>query len=192
MSETLRSVVKKDLSIPTTTATLLSIVFGLPLAGILMGVYIGRWGAVLNISIDKPVTILYYFIGFITIMILGAVVHELIHAITWALFGHKPLRAIKFGFQWQTFTPYAHCPEPMEVQAYRLGGSMPLIILGILPSLIGIITGDGWSMVFGSLFTLAAGGDMLVLWLIRDVKPGQLVLDHPTRVGCYVIEPGAD
>lgn len=75
----------------------------------------------------------------------------------------------------------------MEVQAYRLGGIMPLLVLGILPSLIGIGIGNGWIMFFGFLFTVAAGGDLLVLWLIRDVRPGQLVEDHPTQVGCYLI-----
>ena len=43
-------------------------------------------------------------------------------------------------------------------------------------------------MIFGLLFTLASGGDLLILWLIRKVKPGEFVQDHPTRAGCYVIE----
>ena len=181
-------VTKKDLSIPTNRATLLSLVFGLPLACLLMGVYLWRWGAALNITNARPELFLYFFIGFIVTLFAGSVIHELIHGLTWAFFGHMPLKAIKFGVQWQTLTPYAHCSQPMEVQAYRLGGSMPLIVLGILPSLIGIATGNGWSMSFGILFTLAAGGDMLVLWLIRNVRAGQLVQDHPTQVGCYLIE----
>jgi hypothetical protein len=76
----------------------------------------------------------------------------------------------------------------MKVQAYRLGGVMPLLVLGILPSLIGIGIGNGWFMFFGFLFTIGAGGDMLVLWLIRGVRSGQLVEDHPTQAGCYLIE----
>ena len=35
----------------------------------------------------------------------------------------------------------------------------------------------------------AAGGDWLVLWLLRGVSPGAFVEDHPTRAGCYVLEP---
>lgn len=173
---------------PTTKASLLSFVFGLPLACILMGLYLWRWGAIISLNNTRPISIFIFFIGFLTTMILGIVIHELIHGLTWAIAGHKPLSAIKFGFQWQSLTPYAHCREPMEAGAYRLGGSMPLIVLGILPSLIGILTGIGWSMFFGFIFTLAASGDMLVLWLIRGVKKGQLVQDHPTQVGCYLIE----
>ena len=28
----------------------------------------------------------------------------------------------------------------------------------------------------------------LILWLIRHLKRGTLVEDHPTRAGCYAIE----
>ncbi len=62
-----------------------------------------------------------------------------------------------------------------------------MLVLGILPSLIGIGIGNGWIMFFGFLFTVAAGGDLLVLWLIRDVRLSQLVEDHPTQLGCYLI-----
>ena len=41
-----------------------------------------------------------------------------------------------------------------------------------------------WSLFF--LFT--AGGDIVVLWLIRDVGAGKLVQDHPTRAGCRVLD----
>jgi hypothetical protein len=188
MIDPLQPVVKKDLSMTTTKATLLSFVFGLPIACLLMGLYLWRWGTIISLNNTRPISFLVFFIGFLTTLILGIVIHELIHGLTWAIAGHKPLSAIKFGIQWQTLTPYAHYRQPMEVQAYRLGVIMPLIVLGILPSLIGILTGNGWSMFFGFIFTLAASGDMLVLWLIRGVERGQLVQDHPTQVGCYLIE----
>ena len=180
--ESPQPITKKDLSVSMAKATLWSIVFGLPPAFLLMYLYIWRWGAGLNIN-------LLYFIPILAaILVLGSIIHELIHGFTWAYFGHKPLSAIKFGFQWKTLTPYVHCRGPMEVQAYRLGGVMPLLVMGILPSLIGIGMGNGWIMFFGFLFTIGAGGDMLVLWLIRGAKAGQLVEDHPSQVGCYLIE----
>jgi len=188
MDEPQQYVTKKDLSLPTTKATLLSFVIGLPIACLLLAIYLWQWGAAHYFNNASPQLFLYSFFGIIAILIIGSVVHELIHGLSWAFFAHLPLTSIKFGFQWQMLTPYVHCPEPMEVNAYRLGGSMPLIILGLLPSLIGILTGSGWSIFFGFLFTLAASGDMLVLWLIRGVRRGQLVQDHPTRVGCYLIE----
>jgi hypothetical protein len=121
-------------------------------------------------------------------VVLGVVVHELIHAMSWMIFGHKPFSAVKFGFQWKTITPYAHLKEPVEVNAYRIGGFMPGFILGILPYILSLVLGDGNLFWFGLVHTAAAGGDWLILWLIRNVKAGTLVEDHPTHAGCYVIE----
>lgn len=181
-------ITKKDLSISAGKANILSFAFGLPVACLQLAIYLWRWGAAQYFNNASPQLFFYSFFGVIATLIIGSVVHELIHGLSWAFFAHLPLTSIKFGFQWQALTPYAHCLEPMKVNAYRLGGSMPLIILGLLPSLIGILTGSGWSIFFGFLFTLTASGDMLVLWLIRGVRRGQLVQDHPTQVGCYLIE----
>lgn len=42
-------------------------------------------------------------------------------------------------------------------------------------------------LTFGLFFILAAGGDILILWLLRNVKSSSFVQDHPTRVGCYIL-----
>ena len=95
----------------------------------------------------------------IVIVFLGVVVHELIHGITWMIFGHKQFSAIKFGVQWKTFTPYAHLKEPAEVNAYRIGAFMPGFILGILTYILSILLGDGNLFWFSLVHTSAAGGD---------------------------------
>ena len=126
----------------------------------------------------------------LVIAVLGGIaVHELIHGIAWAIAGNKPFSMITFGFQWKTLTPYAHLKEPIEVNAYRLGAFMPGFVLGVLPYGLSILYGDGSLFWFGLVHTSAAGGDWLVLWLIRNVKRGMQVEDHPTNAGCYVLEP---
>lgn len=123
-------------------------------------------------------------------VILGIATHEIIHGLSWMVFGHKPLSVIKFGFQWKTLTPYAHLLEPVEVSAYRIGTFMPGFILGIFPYVLSLLLNDGNLFWFSLFHTAGAGGDWLVLWLIRKVKRGTLVEDHPTHAGCYVIESG--
>lgn len=124
----------------------------------------------------------------VILVLLGVILHELIHGISWVIFGRKPFSAIKFGFQWKTFTPYAHLKEPVEVNAYRLGAFMPGFILGILTYILSLILGDGNLFWFSLFHTSSAGGDWLILWLIRNVKAGMQVEDHPTNAGCYVLE----
>src|SRR3990170_3900073 len=118
MIEPPQTITKKDLSISMVKATLWSIVFGLPLACLLMYLYLWRWGADLRVSNAKSADFLFYILIFVATLVLGSIVHELIHGFSWAYFSHKPLNTIKFGFQLKTLTPYAHCGEPMKVQAY--------------------------------------------------------------------------
>lgn len=125
---------------------------------------------------------------FVLIVLAGVVVHELIHGVTWAVFGHKPWSSIKFGIQTRTLTPYCHVKEPIEVSAYRIGAFMPGLLVGILPFIYSLVSGDPNWFWFSLIHTSASGGDWLVLWLLRKVKKGSLVEDHPSQAGCYVIE----
>jgi hypothetical protein len=120
------------------------------------------------------------------VLAIGIIFHELIHGAAWAYYGEKPLIAIRFGVNWRLLTPYAHCPEPLSAGAYRLGAAAPGILLGILPTVIATWTGPPWLFISGLLFTVAAAGDILVLWIIRNVPSHLLVQDHPTRAGCIV------
>ena len=80
----------------------------------------------------------------------------------------------------------SHYTEPLPATAYRCGAVAPLLVLGVVPSLIG--TFAGWPAVaaFGWLLVIGAAGDLAVLWLLRGVAPDALVADHPTRAGCLV------
>jgi len=42
------------------------------------------------------------------------------------------------------------------------------------------------------VFTVAAGGDAMILWSLRKEDRGALVLDHPSNAGCSIVELSAD
>ncbi len=177
---------KQDFSVSMRQASVYSLALALPPAFLLAWGYAFRWGwEAFWAGFDALFGNLWVFLG---VFLVGVIVHEGIHGVSWAIFGKKPLHAIKFGFQWKTITPYAHCKEPMEVNAYRLGTVMPGVVLGLIPALVGIGTGAGSWLMFGLIFTTAAGGDFLILWLLRGVQAGKQVEDHPTQAGCYVLD----
>jgi len=120
------------------------------------------------------------------VIILGIILHEIIHGITWAKFAKAGFKSIKFGVLWKMLTPYCHCKEALNVKQYIIGAIMPAIILGIIPSVIAIIIGNLGLLIFGMFFTLAAGGDLLMINLIRKENSSDLVQDHPSEVGCYI------
>ena len=119
-------------------------------------------------------------------IILGIVVHELIHGITWARFAKNGFKSIKFGVLWKMLTPYCHCKEPLNVSQYMIGAIMPAIILGFIPLILAIFIGNLGLLIFGMFFTLAAGGDFLIINLIRKENKDDLVQDHPSEAGCYI------
>lgn len=41
-------------------------------------------------------------------------------------------------------------------------------------------------LIFGMFFIMAAGGDLLIINLIRKEKSTDLVQDHPSEAGCYI------
>lgn len=172
---------KRDLSISLTRANVIVVFITIPVLILQLAIFILLYGMKNLEPTWNPVIL-------IVVILLGVVIHELIHGITWVIFGHKPFSVIKFGFHWKTFTPYAHLKEPVDVNAYRLGGFMPGFILGILTFILSLVLGNGNLLWFSLIHTSAAGGDWLILWLIRNVQAGKQVEDHPTNAGCYVLE----
>ena len=134
----------------------------------------------------KPIAIFGYSALFFIVFIVGVILHELIHGITWAIFAKKGFKSIKFGVIWKMLTPYCHCKEPLSVKHYMLGAIMPAIVLGFIPAIYGLVFGNFVILIFGAFFTLAAAGDFLIINLIRKENWNSLVQDHPSEVGCYI------
>jgi hypothetical protein len=129
------------------------------------------------------------FWRFMALVLGGVVAHEGLHGIAWRWASGLPASAISFGVQWKTLTPYAHASAPMRARAYRIGAAAPGVVLGLVPALVGLAMGWGLAFAFGVFFTFAAGGDALILWLLRGVPSDTHVSDHPTHAGCLVHLP---
>jgi len=119
---------------------------------------------------------------------LGLIIHELIHGLTWSVFTSKGLKSIKFGIIWKILTPYCHSKEPLRVWQYMLGSIMPFMILGVLPCLAAYLTGYLFLLIYGLIFTLAAGGDLLIIWMLRKENRKEWVIDHDKKMGCYILK----
>ena len=123
---------------------------------------------------------------FLVILLAGVVVHELLHGITWGYYAKRGMRSIKFGIKWKYLTPYCHCKEPLKAKHYRIGGIMPLLIMGILPSVVAYVTGNGVFLSFGIFFSWAAGGDIIALFMLRKFDRNIFISDHPKKMGFYI------
>lgn len=174
----------RDLSVSLARANVLTLAISLPLVALMLVVYrlLAPEGAPPAVGGTLATAL-----AFLALVVVGILAHEGIHGLAWAYFGRLPLGRIRFGLQVKTLTPYAHALDAMPARAYRLGALLPALVLGVLPFAVGTAAGSaGWAL-YGMIFTFAAGGDMLVLWLIRGVDARARVLDHPSRAGCIVL-----
>lgn len=141
---------------------------------------ISRNKEILQQAIDAGWWLLLLFLA-------GVVLHELIHGICMAGFAKNGRKAVSFGFNIKALAPYAHCKEPLPVAAYRISLIMPAVLMGDIPVLAGWISGNILVLLFGTLFTLAAAGDFIILWMSRGIETG-LLQDHPDKIGFIRIE----
>jgi hypothetical protein len=191
--EQLDSYQKEKLTINLVWANVFGILIIIPIV-LLYGLpYYLIWGSEITRQSFKdtlldasPVNIGIGTLLFFLILTAGMILHELIHGLTWARYTEKGLKSMKFGVLWTMLTPYCHCKEPLKVRQYILGAITPTIFLGLIPAVISILIGSLGLLVFGIFFTMAAGGDFLIINLLRKEKMDNLVQDHPSEAGCFV------
>lgn len=186
---------KRDLTFSMLRANIYAMLLDIPIIILFVSVYILLWHE--NFSVEWVKGLIknqfamanqYNALAFLVLCILGIIIHELIHGLVCAHYSKDKFKSIKFGVAWKALTPYCHCKEPLDVRQYRIGIIMPCLILGIIPTIIGIISGSVGFFVFGLFFTIAAGGDLLTIIKLRKENSETLVLDHPSKCGCEVYD----
>ena len=188
----------KDYTLSGRQVNVFGLLFALPallLAGIpyiFIWCDIGRgWPDGVSEVVDRNMAVLQWMKDapwwLFLLLLAGIVLHELIHGACMAAFARNGWKSVSFGFNIKTFAPYAHCKEPLRLNAYRLSLVMPGILLGDIPVLISWFTGNILFLLFGILFYWAVAGDMMILWLSRNINDGMLQ-DHPDKIGFLHID----
>ena len=175
---------KKEMTMSVVKANVMAIVLSIPFIVIACVLFFLMNKEIKGFSAGKG---LLYIVLYIVLV----VVHELIHGTTWSFFAPAGWKNIEFGFIAKYLTPYCTCKVPLARAPYILGTLMPLIVLGILPTIYAIFSGSLFMLLTGIVMIVSAGGDMaIVLEMLKyktacqDVK----IFDHPTQVGFYLFE----
>ncbi len=117
-------------------------------------------------------------------IVVGLVVHELVHGFTWMVLTRQPFSRLAFGTM--AGAVYCHIDVPMSKGHYVTGALMPLLLVGIVPTVLAIVFGSVFWLVFGVIFIVSAIGDIMIVWAIRREPRDVLVYDHPSEGGCVV------
>lgn len=176
-----------DRTISPACATLLSLPLTLVLAGVVVVPFILLWGS-------NPLQALREVASpaLLAVLVVSVALHEFVHALGWYLASPVPRPQIRFGIHWCVLMPYAHPTQPLCARTYRLGVLAPGALLGALPAVIRLSVGFGTLSLWGAAMLAIAAGDLLVIASLWGVPPMALVKDHPTRVGCEIVEHGTE
>jgi hypothetical protein len=122
------------------------------------------------------------------LLFFGIILHELIHGAFFALFAKGRFKSVQFGIlpSAKLFTPYCHCKEKLRINHYRMAILMPLLIMGIIPAIISLITGNIYLLLWSIVFITAACGDILIFLKTLKEKRDTWIFDHPTEAGYFL------
>ena len=144
--------------------------------------------AVNGFDFDMTMTDIIVFTA--AVLILTAV-HELVHGATWAVFARDHFKEISFGFMKEYLAPYCSCKTPLSKGQYITGALMPLIVTGIVPAVIALVTGSWTLLLIGVALISGAAGDILIVRNIlryRTSSADVRYIDHPTEGGGVIFE----
>lgn len=126
-----------------------------------------------------------YFIVF-GIFIVGFILHELIHILSFKLLGEKG--KYEFSFDNNYLKPYCRSEEPIKVNIYRTCKGLPLLITGIIPYCISIITGSMLLMIASVILIGFCGVDIYILLGLTKVKGDSYILDDEYSYGYRILK----
>ena len=178
---------KTDLTISIVKANLFVFLLAIPVVAI--GVLLFAWKNPISLLTPNPRGSLLFIVLFIVLI----VAHELVHGLTWSVYAEHHFKDIDFGFMKEYLTPYCTCSTPLPKRQYIMGALMPCIVLGIIPTVIGILLGSHLLFWIGIVMILSAGGDIMIVMKVLAYKSQSgseeiLIYDHPTQAGSVVFE----
>lgn len=123
----------------------------------------------------------------IPLVITGLFLEEFFFRLTLALFCKFPMSRFWYGFNLNQLMKCGGREIPSGIKCYRWAIALPHIISGIVPLTVGIIINYPFVYIFGYLFTLAAVGDVVLLWESRHIDSQTSVTEHPSGNGIMLL-----
>ena len=102
-------------------------------------------------------------------------VHELLHLAGYVWLGGAPVDRVHL--EWRGPVILARCDVPILARSYRAAVALPGVVLGLVPTIVGLGSGIAWLTLYGAVMLGASVGDMGVLWAIRGYRAKEEILD---------------
>lgn len=107
-----------------------------------------------------PGDMILNLICMILLFVLLVALHEFLQGLIWSSKGEKQSGKVNYRFSWRTMLSKAKITEAISQKKFIQGLTLPIIILGIIPVLIGFIIPS---------YTLALSGALMISYSISDL-----------------------
>ncbi len=77
------------------------------------------------------------------------------------LFAENHFNSISFGFNKESITFYCQCDADLSLIQDLVSRLMPLLVLGIVPAILGILLNKNFIFQMSLIMIMSAGGDIL-------------------------------
>lgn len=137
-----------------------------------------------NVSIMDESTGYVILLG----ILIGMVLHELIHGIVAAKYADKGWKSVSFGVMWKYLAAYCHCNELLMVRHYRAVILMPSIV-AFLVLIVSTLCGLADLVCISAIMLVGGIGDFTICYRLRKEAADVLVYDYPNKVGGAIFVP---
>lgn len=145
----------------------------------LIGVHIYQVGFEFHISFW---TFLFFFIGYIMLIIL----HEFFHLLGFRIFAHVPWKSMKVGVDLKQGIAYATTDQLMENKPLRKALLLPFWMTGVVPAVIGLVIENGLLLTLASFLIGGASGDFMMYKELKKLPDNILIKDDPQEPKLYI------
>lgn len=144
-------------------------------------VYVFKHGAVaFNLGVNE-VLVLWFFPP---VLLAGYVLHELLHMLTFSALGLMPITYIKVGYRPSHLLPFFYPVYPLKAWAMRLGMLLPWLLIGVLPTVLGLLYQVPELFFPGVFFSCFASGDLSWFYATWRVPMNAFMEINPNVFGC--------
>jgi len=180
---------KADASFSLGQATVIAIAITPVIGVVVLGLYSLIWGMD---SLLAARSHFWHWQILLPIIFISVLVHEGLHWMGYVGFARLPWKTVRLGFSLRSVAAYVHSDSPVSISAYRRLVALPGVVLGVIPVFVGVAWEIGSMTLYGFLMLIGATGDIAILWKVRRVSSESLVMDHPYRAGCWVLDERRD
>lgn len=113
--------------------------------------------------------------------------HEGLHYCGFVVFGGVDRRDVAMKFSRESLSPYVACKANTTVARYKVAALLPFLLLGVPPSIYGLVGADPTLFVVGLFNMIACAGDLVLFFLLARMPNRSIVARHGERIGFVVV-----